>query len=291
MIKQNLEKLFDFIAQNIPSEQIMQAKTKYQQTTGEIYEDDKSYNVRMALFLEWYLLDNYFLDTKKTILKNIIEENQSIWNKSYLEVCKEIDNNIQALFEVKKIRDNSVIVLDLFKDEKYLVHEADSKFIFSKNDIFQGRVVLHQNNWNFTGYFCFHPGKSQTYIKSEAKKIFIIQQQWHKKLKGLEKELLNKKEISLKNTKYIEKIKIKINRTDLGAKRDNLTRELLILEGNVNDMIKSTEKTENDISRLKIETINFEGKKMISELINKLSYMNLKWERSRQIEISDIYKN
>ena len=36
MLKENLEQLFEFIAQYIPAEQIMQAKKEYQRTTGEI---------------------------------------------------------------------------------------------------------------------------------------------------------------------------------------------------------------------------------------------------------------
>ena len=59
MLKETLEQLFEFVAQHIPSEQIMIAKKEYQKTTGEIYEDDKSYNTRMVLFLEWYLLDQF----------------------------------------------------------------------------------------------------------------------------------------------------------------------------------------------------------------------------------------
>lgn len=291
MLKDNLEQLFEFIAQHIPAEQIMQAKKEYQQTTGEIYEDDNSYNTRMALFLEWYLLDNYMPGSQKTILENIIEENQSTWDKNHLEVCQDITNNIQALFEVKKVRDNSVTVLDLFNDEKYLVDEEDSKLAFRKNDIFQGRIVPHQGKWNFTGYFCFHPTKTQRYLKDEAKKIFLLQRSWQKELTGLEKELSKKEKTSSKNSKYIEKIKSKIEGTDIGAKRDTLLSELLILEENAKEMAISTQETEVKITRLKIETIKLEGRKLISELINKLAYMNLKWERSRQIEISDIYKN
>jgi hypothetical protein len=291
MLKENLEQLFEFIAQHIPAETIMQAKKEYQLTTGEIYEDDKSYNIRMALFLEWYLLDNYIPDTQRTILENIIEENQSTWAQNHLEACRDITNNIQALFEVKKIRDNSVTVLDLFKDEKYLVNEADSKLVFRKGDIFQGRIVPHQGNWNFTGYFCFHPSKTQRYIKDEAKKIFSLHRSWQKELTDLEKELSKKEKKSLKNSKYIEKIKVKIERTDMSERRDPLISELLILEKNSNEMAISTQETEEKISFLRHVTIKLEGRKIISELINKLAYMNLKWERSRQIEISDIYKN
>ncbi len=291
MLKENLEQLFEFIAQHIPAEQIMQAKNEYQQTTGEIYEDDNSYNTRMALFLEWYLLDNYMPGTQRTILENIIEGNQSSWSQSHLEACQDITNNIQALFEVKKVRDNSVTVLDLFKDEKYMVDEDDSKLVFRKNDIFQGRIVPHQGKWNFTGYFCFHPSKAQHYLKDEAKKIYLLQRTWQKELAGLEKELSKKEKVSSKNSKYIEKIKTKVEHTDFGPKREKLISELLVLEENGNVMAVSTQETEKKISRLKVDTIKLEGRKLSSELINKLAYMNLKWERSRQIEISDIYKN
>jgi hypothetical protein len=291
MLKNNLEQLFEFIAQHIPAEQIMQAKKEYQQTTGEIYEDDNSYNTRMALFLEWYLLDNYIPGTQKTILENIIEEYHSLWDKSHLETCHDITNNIQALFEVKKVRDNSVTVLDLFNDEKYLVDEEDSKLAFRKNDIFQGRIVPHHEKWNFTGYFCFHPTKTQRFLKAEAKKIFLLQRSWQKELNGLEKELSKKEKTSSKNSKHIEKIKSKIEATDMSERRDPLISELVVLEKNGSEMAISTQETENKINCLKIETIKIEGRKLISELINKLAYMNLKWERSRQIEISDIYKN
>lgn len=291
MLKENLEQLFEFIAQHIPSEKIMQAKKEYQNTAGEIYEDDKSYNSRMALFLEWYLLDNYTPGTHKTILESIIEENQSTWTQDRLEVCKDISNNIQALFEVKKVRDNSVTVLDLFRDEKHLIDEADSKLVFRKNDIFQGRIVQHQGKWHFSGYFCFHPSKTHRYIKDEVKKIYVLYKSWNKELASLEKELLKQQKFSLKNSKAIEKLKSKIESKDFGPKRDKLTDELLLLRENGEKIGLSIEEINRKIDRLKVKTIKLEGRRLISELINKLAYMNLKWERSRQIEISDIYKN
>ncbi len=291
MLKENLEQLFEFIAQHIPSEQIMRAKKEYQMTTGEIYEDDKSYNMRMSLFLEWYLLDNYVSGTHNTILENIIEENQSGWTQDRLEICKDISNNIQGLFEVKKVYDNSVIVLDLFRDQKYEIDEEDSKLVFRKNDIFQGRIVPRQGKWYFTGYFCFHQGKIHRYIKDEVKKLFLLQRSWSNELACLEKELFKKQKAYLKNSKYIEKIKTKIESRDFDAKRERLTKELLVLEENRRNMEISTQETDQKIDQLKIETIKLEGRRLISELINRLAYMNLKWERSRQIEISDIYKN
>ena len=44
MLREILEQLFEFAAKNIPSDQILEAKKAYQKETGEIYEDDNSYN-------------------------------------------------------------------------------------------------------------------------------------------------------------------------------------------------------------------------------------------------------
>ena len=291
MLRETLEQLFEFVAQHIPSEQIMMAKKEYQKTTGEIYEDDKSYNSRMALFLEWYLLDQYEPGTRQTVLENIIEDNSSSWTPDRLESYKDVSKNIQALFEIKKVRDNSVTVLDLFTDEKYQIEEEDSKLAFRKNDIFQGRIVPHNDKYFFTGYFCFHPNKTQRYIKGEAKKFYLLQRSWKKELTKLEKESSKFQKLYLKNAVSIEKIKTKIERTDSGTKRDKLTGKLLGLEEDKIKIEASSQQTGKEIGHLKPEKMKIEGRRLISELINKLAYMNLKWERSRQIDISDIYKN
>ena len=291
MLRETLEQLFEFVAQHIPSEQIMMAKKEYQKTTGEIYEDDKSYNSRMALFLEWYLLDQYEPGTRQTVLENIIEDNSFSWTPDHLESYKDVSKNIQALFEIKKVRDNSVTVLDLFTDEKYQIEEEDSKLAFRKNAIFQGRIVPHNDKYFFTGYFCFHPNKTQRYIKGEAKKFYLLQRSWKKELTKLEKESSKFQKLYLKIAVSIEKIKTKIERTDSGTKRDKLTGKLLGLEEDKIKIEASSQQTGKEIGHLKAEKMKIEGRRLISELINKLAYMNLKWERSRQIDVSDIYRN
>ena len=85
MLREILEQLFEFAAKDIPSNQILEAKKAYQKETGEIYEDDNSYNSRMALFLEWYLFDDYIVEKAQTPLETLIEENPDAWDSEKLE--------------------------------------------------------------------------------------------------------------------------------------------------------------------------------------------------------------
>ena len=95
----------------------------------------------------------------------------------------------------------------------------------------------------------------------------------------------------LKNSKSIEKIKTKIGNTDISAKLEHLNTKLLDLVELKTGIETSLQLTEKEISSLQLEKIKIEGRGLTSEVINKLAYMNLKWERSRQIDIEDIYKD
>jgi hypothetical protein len=291
MLREILEQLFEFAAKAIPSDQILEAKKAYQKETGEIYEDDNSYNSRMALFLEWYLFDDYITEKSQTPLEILIEENPDAWNSDKLEIYKSITESIQALFLVKKVKDENVKVLNLFTDETYLVKEKDSRLIFRKNDIFQGRLIFFQEQFHFTGNFCFHPEKTHKYIKQEVKII-------NKAQAGDRKDLVKIKKILLKENKNlgnkeaeIEKLNEKIKNTKSENKISKLNQKLSLLIEERNSLNKTIQDVESKIFILEHDKIRIEGNKQINKLISKLAYMNLKLERSRQIEISDIYKN
>jgi hypothetical protein len=291
MLREILEQLFEFAAKAIPSDQILEAKKAYQKETGEIYEDDNSYNSRMALFLEWYLFDDYIIEKSQTPLEILIEENPDVWDRDKLEIYKSITKSIQGLFLVKKVKDETVKVINLFTDESYLVEEKDSRLIFRKNDIFQGRLIYFQEQFHFTGNFCFHPDKTHKYVKQEVKIVNKDQAGDRKDLVNIKKKLL-KENKNLKNKEAeIEKLNEKIKNTYSENKVTKLNQKISGLTEEKNKFIKAIQDMENSAFTLEHDKIRIQGNKQINKLINKLAYMNLKLERSRQIEISDIYKN
>ncbi len=291
MLRETFDQLFEYIAQHIPSEIILESKKDYQKLTGETSEDDKSHNTRMALFLEWFLLDIYAPGTQNTNLEDIIKKNESVWDQNRLEVCRNITNNIQALFEIKKVRNNSASILNLFTGEKYLIDEGDSSQIFRKNDFFQGRIIPQQGKWSFTGHFCFHPNETHSYIKNEVKNISMLQKSWGEEVKILEKKLFKTGKSRLKNSDDIVQVTRKVEIAGVGSKGDILAEKLLVLREDRENLETSFKQMEIAIAHLKKEKIEFEGRRMVADLINKLACMKLKNERYRNMEIAGIYKN
>ena len=291
MLQEILEQLFEFAAKTIPDKQILAAKKIYQMETGTIYEDDKSYDSRMALFLEWYLFNNYAPNSSKTVLQVLLENNSEEINIDKLKIYKSISESIQSLFLIQKVQDGSVKVKNMFTDEIYLVQEKEAGLVFRKNDIFQGRIIYFQNHFRFTGNFCFHPKKIHKYIKPEVNLIAKNLNQYKKDLAKTETILLK----AVKKLNYykldIEKLNKKLKNNNSEKKISKLNQKLKILAENKGTQIRTIQELTNQVSFIKNDKIKIEGGKQINALINHLAYKKLKWERSRQIDISEIYKN
>jgi len=291
MLQEILEQLFEFTAKSIPDEQILAAKKNYQMETGTLYEDDKSYNSRMALFLEWYLFNNCAPKSSKTVLEVLLENNSEEFNTHQLKIYKDISKSTQSLFLIQKVHEDGVKAIDLFTDEIYLVQEKDSRLIFKENDIFQGRIIYFQKYFHFTGNFCFHPKKSHKYIKYKIKLIAKSLNQYKKDLAKTEKTLLKAATKLKRHELKIENLNGKIHNINSESKVAKLNQKLKLLVEEKETQIRTIQELRNKASFIKNDKIKNEGNKQINALINRLAYMNLKWERSRQIDITDIYKN
>ena len=291
MVGEILEQLFEFTAKSIPSEKIFEAKRSYQKETGETYEDDKSYDTRMALFLEWFLFDNYPNESSNNVFDLLLAENTDNWDSDQIINFKKINENIQGLFLVKKVKGDIVKVLNLFTDNIYLVQEKDSGLIFRKNNIFQGRIINFQNHYFFTGNFCFHPKETHKFIKLEISSVANFIDQNKRDLAIVENGLLKEKKILQKQEINIAKLIDKIKYIDSDNKITNINQDLKILIEKKKYKFKIIEDLKNEIFKIKNNKIKIEGRKKINGLLNRFAYMNLKWERSRQIDITDIYKN
>jgi len=291
MIQEILEQLFKFAAKSILDQQILAAKKTYQMETGLLYEDDKSYNSRMALFLEWYLFNNCAPKSSKTVLEVLLENNSEECNTDKLKIYKSISKSIQSLFLIQKAHEDRVKAINLFNDEIYLVQEKDSRLIFKENDIFQGRIIYFQKYFHFTGNFCFHPKKSHKYIRYEIKLIAKSLNQHKKDLAKTEKTLLKANTKLTRHELKIENLNEKLHNINSENKVAKLNQKLKLLVEEKETQIRTIQELRNEVSFIKNDKIKNEGNKQINALINRLTYMNLKWERSRQIDITDIYNN
>jgi len=290
MIKDSIEYLIK-IATNPPySNNLLAARQEYQKYAGGIFDDDKSYENQMALFLEWYIFDRIEPAHGQTVLELIINDGKG----ETLDPLKNINvfiSHIHGLFIIKKIKDHSIKAINLFDNEQYNVVEPSGKLYFSKNSIFEGRLLTYENSYYFTGNFCFHPEGSKKFIKSEIKKNISLQKINVKELKLQNIKLKNENKKLNKTISLIEKLQEKIQGL-------NSEKKILEIKNDLSELESIKEKQEENYSLLKQKINIFTHEKIIRErqsiqtrLMLKLSSMRLLLERSRNIDLKDIYKN
>ena len=290
MIKDSIEYLIK-IATNPPySNNLMVARQEYQKYAGSIFDDDKSYENQMALFLEWYIFDRIEPAQDQTVLEIIInnEKGASLGPQKNINV---FISHIHSLFIIKKIKEDYVQVINLFNDEQYNVVEPSGKLYFSKNSIFEGRLLNYENTYYFTGNFCFHPDGSKKFIKSEIKKNSSL-------LKANIKELKLQNVKLMKENKKLNKVISSIEKIQKKIRGLNSEKKLFKIKSDLSELELIKEKHEENYSLLKKNIDTFTQKKIIREtqsiqtrFILKLSSMRLLLDRSRNIELKDIYKN
>jgi len=291
MIKETLNTLIKIATSDLFSENILEARNEYKINTGNVYEDDKSYESKMALFLDWYIFSRIDLKSNKTILEKIIDRDKEILSRNVLKAFEDFTKSIHGIFLAKKIKEHSAQVINLFDKKKYKVVEPIEKFYFRKNELFEGRLLSYNNVYYFTGNYCFHPKDSHEYIQQEVKKIYSKNQVNEKELKFKTSKLIIYNKNLQKIIKQSNKIKDKFSNTSSESRKSVFKNKLSALEVSENELKERCLLLENEISTFTKDKIITEKKTDETAIIHKISCMHLIWERSRNIDVKDIYRN
>ncbi len=291
MIRETINQLIEEITKDYPEQDIFEAKKCFQKISGEIFEDDKSYESRMGTFLEWFSFDRPGPDSSLTPIQQYLENTEPYHSPEKWELAHGVSKCIHSLFIAKKIKSDCILVVDLMDDVKYQVQENQGSMLFNTDDVFEGRLIPYKGQHYFTDHFCFHPKPVVGFIKSKIKNLKATEEKTRAAEKRLQKEIVSPQ-------KKLNKVVAKISK--LNGKLENNTKEKKIqsLKGDISVLDKQKEQLEaqvsdlaNELNQLRTVTIEGENKQNRFSLIRKLSYMSLKWERSRQIDVRDIYQD
>ena len=291
MAHEEVDQIISQIAESYSSDDIREIKNEYQKMSGTIFDDDSSYEARMACFLEWFVLERIVPNSTETTIEKYIRTNREDIPSEKINIYRSLTETVHGLFITKKITPDIVTVTNMVNDEKYQVHDNGGKNMFQKNDVFEGRLILLSAKHYFTGNFCFHPSKATKYISASVKNLRKEQKKTYDEMAKLNRNLKSL-EIKIKSVSSdIEKTKSKIEKASSDNKKQALQEKLTGLEKNLSSI--KDEETMMQVRAATWETkeVKIGCKNQYSELIQKLSYMNLKWERSRQIDVKDIYKD
>ncbi|MDP3937169.1 MAG: hypothetical protein Q8R92_03430 [Deltaproteobacteria bacterium] len=148
------------------------ARKEYFGVTGEVYEDDPSFEVRMILFLEWYVLDRP-LARGVVPIRAYLEENAESLGPGEREAVDALLRHRHGIFKIKKTKPPFLSLKDFWDGKTLKVEDIDVARSFQAGDIVDARIVNFEGkNWFAEGILC-HPRASEGFIKAELKALRI----------------------------------------------------------------------------------------------------------------------
>jgi hypothetical protein len=166
----HLEQLTAFATGEPFQDEVLAAQAEYFAHTGEVFDDDRSFESRMAAFLEFYLFDRKLPAQQRTPAELFLAERGPTVGPEEREGMAGFTQTLHALFEVRKLHAGGIRVRDLFSGEDHEVYERRSVAGMSKGDILEARLIPHQGRALFAPAFCYHPKEARKAILKELKR-------------------------------------------------------------------------------------------------------------------------
>ena len=171
MYQKQLDALVAYASGDRFKEELLKAKAQYFGGTGEIFEDDKSFELRMASFLDFYVFDWKLSPFKRTPAQLYLEESGAQLSAEDQQVLRGLTETHHSLWEVRKLGKEMVRLRDLFSGKDTDVFERRQLAGLNKGDILEARLVPNDGKFLFSSAFCFHPEVVRKSILKEIKRL------------------------------------------------------------------------------------------------------------------------
>jgi hypothetical protein len=166
-----LDQLIAFASTDERKADLIAAKMEYFRATGEVFEDDKMFEPRMASFLDYYLFDRPSPLSGATPAQELYTQRQSqAAAPEEVNAFRSFTETVHGVFEVRKIAKGMVRLRELFSGKDFDVTERRTTAGLESGDILEARLVPFGGHLLFSAAFCFHPRVASKSIKAEIKR-------------------------------------------------------------------------------------------------------------------------
>lgn len=149
---------------------LVAAKAEFFNLTGEVFEDDKVFEMRMVSFLEYYLFDRPSPSSRKTPAQEFYELRLQASEPEEAAAYRGFLETIHGLFEVRKLGKQQVRLRELFSGKDHDVTERRQLAGMEKGDILEARLIPYAGQKLFSSAFCYHPREVAKTILKEVKR-------------------------------------------------------------------------------------------------------------------------
>ena len=165
-----IEKILQHFAGNNFKDEVRVAKSQFFDNAGILDEKAPSFELRMNQFFDWYFFTRELVGIGDTPLNSFHMARELRFSPEEISRIEKLKAHRHGLFEFLKIKGNDVYIKDLITGDKLIVKQSPWVYGFDSDEIFEARLIPHEDTWIFTKGFCFHPAEARKYILGEIKR-------------------------------------------------------------------------------------------------------------------------
>jgi hypothetical protein len=168
-----LEKLIAWATPESTKEDLLDARRAWFVRTGEVFDDDRQLEMRMASFLEHYVCDRVAPHFGVTPARARYLESLKTEAPEQAAAWRALTETIQGLFEVRRFRPPDLRLRGLFSGVEVDVSERRQLVGLVAGDVLECRLVPFAGAMHFSPAWCFHPHEASKLIRAQARKAGV----------------------------------------------------------------------------------------------------------------------
>jgi hypothetical protein len=138
---------------------------------GDVFEDDRSMDSRLAGFLEWYVFDRALDGRGMPPTQAFLADNMTEIADAEREDYMDLTRTVHGLFELRrKPKGERLRVRELCRNADFEVLERRQMAGLEKGDLFEARLIPSKGELLFSPAFCYHPREARKAILAEVKR-------------------------------------------------------------------------------------------------------------------------
>lgn len=151
-------------------QEIVLAKREFFSRTGEIFDDDKQFEMRMASFLEFFVFDRQLEATGVTPAAAFYRQVLAEGPPERAAAFRAFTETVHGIFELRRIAKGSSRVKELLTHREYDVTERRLLAGLEVGDVMEARLVPFGGEGWFSSAFGYHPRAAFELIRKEARR-------------------------------------------------------------------------------------------------------------------------
>lgn len=165
-----LDELIAFATPAETKDDLLAARAAWFARNGEVFDEDRQIERRMAGFLEHYVCDRVAPHFGKTPARQRYELSLREDSPARAGAFRGLAETIHGLFEVRRITQGEVRLRGLSSGITWDVTERRQIVGLRRGDVLEARLIPFEGHLHFSPAYCFHPHEAAGLIRAEARR-------------------------------------------------------------------------------------------------------------------------